>query len=631
MRAEGTELKYCYDRFGQRVRKVQTVGGQSFSLRYAYTQAGRLQAVTYPDGVRVEYARNTDGRIAGVQVTPAGGIPTQLLDYVLYQPFGPPMAWGYGNGRTVTIDADLDYRTTSIRDPDSGGLSLGYVYNEVGEIKELKDGLLSTSLAKYDHDPLGRLTVTRDGPTATALETYGYDATGNRTSLLRAGVTDSYTYPGSSHRLSSIGATARSYDAVGNTLAIGGTAKEYVYNANDRMKQVKQGGVVTMGYRYNALGERVAAITGDTGPVTTYTLYDEAGHWIGDYDSTGAAIQQAIWVDDTPVGLLAGAGAAQSLKYVQPDHLGTPRAVIDPMRNVAIWTWEAKGDAFGNSPPNQDPDLDGTAFVFNMRFPGQRHDPSTGLSYNYFRDYDPASGRYVQSDPIGLNGGISSYGYVAGQPLTLSDRLGLELPFSGNNGGYKVWWETPDAGTGYAVGLMGAGATLAIGGAVTWRIALASLPHASSINTAGAALAEGVAGVPLGYATATSAVVASACKAELPLAPLVSPFQINFSQRTVSSNVMKYAEDMANGLWNWNGANTLRVMERDGKWVSYDNRRLLAAQKSGVDSIPVEVVSGPKWEGLFQKRFTDPRNLTNGGAVPNSGLPQQPKIISRKP
>lgn len=62
---------------------------------------------------------------------------------------------------------------------------------------------------------------------------------------------------------------------------------------------------------------------------------------------------------DVPVGLLAGMGASQSLKYVQPDHLGTPRSVIDPTRNVAIWTWDAKSEAFGNSPPNQDPDLDG--------------------------------------------------------------------------------------------------------------------------------------------------------------------------------------------------------------------------------------------------------------------------------
>ena len=60
-----------------------------------------------------------------------------------------------------------------------------------------------------------------------------------------------------------------------------------------------------------------------------------------------------------------------------------------------------------------------------MRFPGQRHDAATGLYHNYFRDYDPTVGRYVQSDPIGLAGGISTYAYGNGAPLGFSDPLGL--------------------------------------------------------------------------------------------------------------------------------------------------------------------------------------------------------------
>ena len=425
MRTEGTELKYCYDRFGQLVRKIQTAGGRSFSLRYAYYGPGRLKSLTYPDGTVADYVPTADGGIQEIGITPVGGTRSVVIKYAYYNPLGPVAGWSYGNGRSLQRKYDLDYRPKSIRDT-TGGLSLGYNYNTVGELTELKDGLQSASLAKYDYDSLGRLTVTRDGPTGIPLEAYGYDATGNRNSLSHAGVTTSYTYESTSHRLGSVGATSRSYDPIGNTTAIGGTAKEFVYNANDRMKQVRQGGVVTAGYRYNAKGERVATINGDTGPITTHTLYDEAGHWIGDYDSNGAAVQQAIWMGSTPVGLLAGDGPAQSLKYVQPDHLGTPRAVIDPTRNVAIWTWDAKGEAFGKDVPNQDPDLDGTAFVFNMRFPGQRHDPRTGLSYNYFRDYDDQTGRYIQSDPVGQEGGPATYAYVSGNPLRFIDPNGLQ-------------------------------------------------------------------------------------------------------------------------------------------------------------------------------------------------------------
>jgi len=60
-----------------------------------------------------------------------------------------------------------------------------------------------------------------------------------------------------------------------------------------------------------------------------------------------------------------------------------------------------------------------------MRFAGQVFDGQAGLHQNGFRDYDPASGGYIESDPTGLGGGINTYAYVGGNPLTLVDPLGL--------------------------------------------------------------------------------------------------------------------------------------------------------------------------------------------------------------
>jgi RHS repeat-associated protein len=62
-----------------------------------------------------------------------------------------------------------------------------------------------------------------------------------------------------------------------------------------------------------------------------------------------------------------------------------------------------------------------------LRFQGQQFDGETNLNYNYFRDYDPATGRYDESDPIGLGGGINTYSYVFSSPLQFADPFGLDV------------------------------------------------------------------------------------------------------------------------------------------------------------------------------------------------------------
>ncbi|UYK74645.1 RHS repeat-associated core domain-containing protein [Xanthomonas sacchari] len=408
---------YCYDRFGDLVRKVQTTNGKVFVVRYAYTKAGQLSRLTYPDGAVVDYVRNTQGQTIEVGVTPPGGTRQVLLNQATYYPFGPVAGWTYGNGRPMQRLLDQDYRPLAVNDTRSDGLAVGFAFDPVGNLSALTAPGNTAPVVKLDYDPLGRLTAFKDGPTDTVIDGYSYDATGNRLSAKVSTTTQTYAYPTTSHRLSSVAGTARSYDAAGNTTAIGGTAVQYVYGANGRPTQVKRSGTVVANYAYNGRGEQVRRV----GKTNIYTLYDESGHWLGDYDNNGAVLQQAIWLDDLPVGVLA----KTTLRYVQPDHLGTPRAVIDPVRDVAIWRWDLKGEAFGATAPDQDPDKDGTAFVFDMRFPGQRYDALSGLNQNYFRDYEPGAGRYVQSDPVGLLAGVNTFSYVGAQPLNWSDSTGL--------------------------------------------------------------------------------------------------------------------------------------------------------------------------------------------------------------
>lgn len=97
--------------------------------------------------------------------------------------------------------------------------------------------------------------------------------------------------------------------------------------------------------------------------------------------------------------------------------------ITDAAGNV-VWKWDST-DPFGNNVPNENPSGLGT-FKQSLRYPGMVADPETGLFQNHFRDYDPALGRYPESDPIGLDGGsFSLYPYVNGNPLIFVDPMGL--------------------------------------------------------------------------------------------------------------------------------------------------------------------------------------------------------------
>lgn len=129
--------------------------------------------------------------------------------------------------------------------------------------------------------------------------------------------------------------------------------------------------------------------------------------------------------------------------------IDTPRVIVRPSDNQMVWRWD-NADPFGNTSPNNNPAGLGQ-FVYNPRFPGQLYDAETGTYYNINRNYDPALGRYVQSDPIELAGGLNTYSYVFDEPLSFRDIRGLAAgPI--NSGG--TWYSPPaplSPTTGYAV------------------------------------------------------------------------------------------------------------------------------------------------------------------------------------
>ncbi|MGF1631839.1 MAG: RHS repeat-associated core domain-containing protein, partial [Kiloniellaceae bacterium] len=117
------------------------------------------------------------------------------------------------------------------------------------------------------------------------------------------------------------------------------------------------------------------------------------------------------------VRFVGGPGGAADIAYLHNDHLGTPQAMTDAGGQLLWWRDQTP---FGQTV------AEGGFSASPLRFPGQYADAESGLAYNYFRDYDPALGRYIQSDPIGLGGGLNTYGYVEANPLQYVDPEGLE-------------------------------------------------------------------------------------------------------------------------------------------------------------------------------------------------------------
>ena len=365
---------YIYDTLGRVQTKTQTVGSQSKTVGYVYTN-GQLTSLITPSGQFIGYSY-AHGKVSGVTVN---GNP--VLSQVLYSPFGPTTGWTWGNNTLAVRQYNSDGQLTTI---DSAGLST-YTYNP--------DGTIAT--ISYDSSAnLGLPT----GQTTLAVNT-----TSNR--INASAGTLSRTY---------------SYDNAGNTLSDGSRA--FTYNDAGRMTTATNAGLTTS-YQYNALGQRVQK-TNASG--TTNFVYDEQGHLLGEYDQNGALIQEIIYLGDIPVATIRTdqSGGSVGVFYIHTDHLNAPTKVTRPTDNAVIWRWDH--DPYGNGTPNQDPDGNGLQLAMNLRFGGQYFDQETGLISNGFRDcYDPTTGRYCQSDPIGLRGGINTYAYVGGNPISYTDPSGL--------------------------------------------------------------------------------------------------------------------------------------------------------------------------------------------------------------
>jgi RHS repeat-associated protein len=310
----------------------------------------------------------------------------------------------------------------------------------------IANGAAQTSLDQnFSYDELARLTGVTYG---TSSWTLGYDANGNRTGASLNGTNTAYTTPATSNKTSTIGAAALTYDAAGNITGQTGTnAYTTTINLEGRIATLVKGTVTTT-YAYNGMGQRVRKFSSSGATSTTIFVYDQQGNLLGEYGNTGTPIREYVWMNGELVAIFTPNGTnPPNIFYVHNDHLGSPKLVYTKA-NVLRWRWMT--EPFGTTAPENTPTAGQAAFTQPIRFPGQYHDTESNLFYNHHRTYDQTSGRYTQSDPIGLAGGINTYAYVGGNPISWIDPNGLMGRGSGGSGMRNVY--TPGQGPGQSIG-----------------------------------------------------------------------------------------------------------------------------------------------------------------------------------
>ncbi len=383
-------LAWSYDAHGRATMKTQKVGAIERTLRYAYTN-GRLSSLVTPAGQTITYGY-LHGRLDSIAVN-----GTSLLHTVLYEPFGPVRQWTWGNGTLAVRTYDEDMNLTQV---DSGGDLFTFNHDDAFRVSGVDSASEPAQSWRYAYDNLDRL-IGASAPNRVL--SWSYDANGNRQSTADAVL----TIAADSNRLVSMsGSRSNSY-----TYSDAGS----ITAETNAGRPTSLANTTTLSYTYNALSQRIAKTVGSA---VTHFVYDEAGHLLGEYTGSGALVQEAVWMDDTPVATLRPrAGGGVDVFYVHTDQLNAPRRVSRPNDNLVIWRWDAT--PFGESSPIESP------LRYHLRFPGQYYDEETGLNHNYYRNYDPATGRYIESDPIGLDGGINTYAYALNNPVSNVDPTGL--------------------------------------------------------------------------------------------------------------------------------------------------------------------------------------------------------------
>ena len=406
--AYATNQSYAYDAGGNRTS--HTMGANTYTHSVA-ANSNRLMSVSGPAAKSYSYDA-------------AGNLTAAGMVTVTYGGDGRPATMGYA--LATTSSNGLGQR---IRPPSTSAAILAF--DENGRI--LGEYLTYTGTARTETVYLGAIPVAVLRPPQIVLDS---DTAGNLLvitgtwplSTSGAGYTGTQGYR--THAAGSGAASVRwrfwysgSNPAAGsyNVFARWVAGADRAINATYAITHAGGTSTVTANQQVNG-GEWVA--------LGAYSFAQDQAHGVVLTDQAdGLVVADAIKYENANLPFYT--------YYVHPDHLNTPRVVIDSA-NQMRWRWDA-ADPFGALEPTDV--IGAVTFKMNDRFPGQYAETysHSWFFYNYFRDYDPATGRFIQSDPIGLAGGLNTYAYVYGDPLRFSDPKGLDTyictrPLRGSGG-----------------------------------------------------------------------------------------------------------------------------------------------------------------------------------------------------